>query len=104
MEQVKENKEQEQEHTLVKVLRGMRYDLSSLQIKVTEALNMLASLELPDESRAVCPNCALTFKGPIGLAEHAYLQHSGPVPAHWLEAEARTELDAAARQPAKEHA
>jgi hypothetical protein len=45
----------------------------------------------PDKEtrRVLCPLCALAFKSHSKLEEHLYLQHDGPEPQHWLNAETR---------------
>jgi hypothetical protein len=79
--------------TLYELLRKIRYDATAIQGKVTDALNMLAALNLPDESRLRCPRegCPLAFAGPATLAEHVYNSHGGPVPAHYERIEALSE-------------
>lgn len=80
------------EHELFQIARQLRYDLTSMQAKVTELLILLADLDLPDQTRPVCPTCGATFKSRNGLTEHLYHAHDGPEPAHWVEAEAKASL------------
>jgi len=83
----------EQEHVTFEIARKIRFDLTAAQVKVTELLKELAALELPSEAPA-CERCGVKVRGPRTLAEHIYLSHGGPEPAHWLEIEARS-VDAA---------
>lgn len=71
------------------ILRALRYDLTAAQAKVTEALEVLARLDLPDPADTRCPTCGAGLRGKRSLAEHAYHSHDGPVPAHWIAAEAQ---------------
>jgi hypothetical protein len=73
---------------LYDVLRKLRYDLTAAQAKVTDALNILAALNLADVPAECCPACGLEFPGPNTLAEHLYVSHDGPEPELWLAAEA----------------
>jgi hypothetical protein len=85
----------DREHELVTLLKTMRYDLTALQGKVSEALRQAALLEPGDPGAHRCPDCGITCRGPLSLQEHAYHQHNAPVPDHWQHAEA-----AAAPEPA----
>lgn len=84
------------EPDLLVALRKIRYELTALQARVSDALTLAAALNLPAPERVTCDRCGASFKGSRALAEHAYLQHEGPEPAHWLEAEALAIDDAAA--------
>lgn len=78
------------EHEIVQQAKRIRLDLTALQGKVTELLQMAAKLPEPDErARPRCPepHCGLQFRGPRSLAEHAYHVHDGPEPEHWRETE-----------------
>lgn len=74
------------DHELLEIARKIRYDLTAAQAKLSELLRAAAELEPPGEPHR-CSHCALPFRGPRGLAEHLYVQHDGPEPAHWVEAE-----------------
>jgi hypothetical protein len=76
------------EPELVTLLKKMRYDLTDLQGKVSEALRMAAALDLPDPGKHRCGGCGIVFRGAAGLAEHAYVSHGGPLPAHYERIEA----------------
>jgi hypothetical protein len=39
-----------------------------------------------------CPECGVRLAGPRKLAEHRYVIHTGPEPAHWVEAERAADL------------
>lgn len=68
-------------------LTALRKDLTACQGKVTDALNILAELNLPRQNEVKCDACGLRFRGALSLAEHLHVSHDGPLPAHWLEAE-----------------
>lgn len=68
-------------------LRAMREDLTKMQGRVTDIVNMLNTFNFPDAEAEKCPHCDLKFKGPLSLAEHVYNSHDGPVPEHYLAAE-----------------
>lgn len=93
----------DREHDLVALLKRMRYDLTDLQMKVTDALNMVATLNLPDPAAVICPepNCGVTLRSERKLAEHLYQLHDGPEPEHWRQAET---LAAALADPEEEGA
>jgi hypothetical protein len=78
-----------EEHELMATLKKLRYDLTSMQVKVSEAIRFAASLDLPAPSQRTCEKCSAVFPGKLSLAEHVYLSHGGPEPEHWLEAERR---------------
>lgn len=75
---------------LYEMLKKVRYDATAIQGKVTDALNMLAELNLPTATELRCPHCDLPFRGRLPLDEHIYNSHGGPVPAHWEAIEARS--------------
>ena len=50
-------------------------------------------MDVTTPSISKCPHCGLERKNPRTLAEHIYTSHDGPVPEHWLEAEARAEAN-----------
>lgn len=76
-----------EEHELLEGLKKLRYDLTGMQVKVSELLRLAASLDLPDQKKWACPVCHAVFPGKHSFAEHKYLSHGGPEPEHWLEAE-----------------
>jgi len=60
-----------EEHALFKIAKGLRYELTACQAKVTDLLNELNTLNLPvDASEFVCPKCGADRKGPKALADH----------------------------------
>jgi hypothetical protein len=71
------------------MLQKVRYDLTAAQAKLTDAFNILRELNLPQQPTTDCPTCGLKFRGPLTLAEHLHISHDGPIPEHWLLAEAR---------------
>ena len=75
------------EPEVFEVLRKLRYDLTAAQAKLSEALELLAAMDLRAVERAACPDCGLALKGERSLAEHRYHSHGGQVPEHWLRAE-----------------
>jgi hypothetical protein len=72
---------------LYDLLKKIRYDTTAIQAKVTDALKILNELNLPEQETVAC-ECGLKFRGPNTLAEHVHVSHDGPVPEHWLKAEA----------------
>lgn len=72
---------------LLELARKIRYDLTACQGKLSDLMREIAALEIPDARAARC-HCGLSCRGPAALAEHVYLAHDGPVPAHWERAEA----------------
>ena len=79
---------------LLELARGLRYDLTAMQAKVTDLLNAIGELNLPDTTRSVCGQCGASFRGRLSLDEHLYVSHDGPEPPHWLKAEAKAEVAA----------
>lgn len=79
------------DHEILELARTIRYDLTALQAKLSELIRLAG--EKTDRETHTCPDCGLGFKGSMSLAEHRYVQHDGPEPAHWLEAEARADLE-----------
>lgn len=77
-------------HDIWQLADKIQMDLRAAQAKLVELRSMLAALDLPDETRTTCPRCELRFRGPNTLAEHLHTSHNGPVPQHWLAAEARS--------------
>ena len=82
-----------EDHELVAMLKRIRYDLTAMQGKVTEALAMVgrAKLATPTTSH-VCPECKTAgithdLRGTMKLSEHRYHAHNGPLPDHWARAE-----------------
>lgn len=77
------------DHDLVVLLKKLRYDLTAMQAKVSDALNLAARLELPSPQAFVCQSCGIDMRAAAKLAEHLYHSHDGPLPAHYADAEAR---------------
>lgn len=73
--------------------RELRVMLTACQARLSELLNALAALDLPDPEKLRCPDCGLRFPGPRTLAEHRYVSHSGPEPGEWSELERRIAAD-----------
>jgi hypothetical protein len=73
---------------LYELLKKIRYDATAIQAKVTDALNLLSALNLPDQPTTPCPHCGLEVAGPRSLAEHLHNLHDGPVPEHYAAIEA----------------
>ena len=77
------------------LLRTIRNNLANAQAAVADLTAVLNELQLKDKTRATCPQCGVSFKGPSALAEHQYLSHDGDVPEHWLAAETHAALEEA---------
>lgn len=70
---------------LAAVLNKVRYDLTAAQAKLSEALRMVARLDLGEVGERIpCRICGAKLLGPQTLAEHVYVSHDGPVPEHYL--------------------
>lgn len=77
---------------LLAVLKKLRYDLTSCQAKLTDAMKMVAALDIAEAGdRVACPRCGVKCAGPNTMAEHMYHSHGGPEPEHWLAIEAMSE-------------
>jgi hypothetical protein len=69
----------------------IRYDLTAAQGKLTELIRQTDALKLTERLGAKCPLCTLELPGPNTLAEHLHVIHDGPLPEHWLVADALVE-------------
>lgn len=78
------------DHATITLAKKLRYDLTAMQAKVTDLLNELAKLNLDHDHGPECPHCGIETRGPKTLAEHLYVCHGGPVPAHYADIEARS--------------
>lgn len=78
---------------LAAVLKKVRYDLTAAQAKLSEALRMVAAMDLDENAgeRVPCPKCGVKVTGPNMLAEHMYHSHKGPEPEVWKRIEAMSE-------------
>lgn len=72
-------------------LGRIRSDLLSLIPRIDAIQHYLAH-DADRNRRPRCPEpgCGVELRGSHALAEHAYHAHGGPVPEHWLAAEAAT--------------
>jgi hypothetical protein len=80
------------DHELVTQLKRLRFDLTEMQGKLTEALRMAGTLDLEPHKQHLCPECkdaGVTFdlRSKLKLAEHRYVAHDGPLPDHYAAAE-----------------
>jgi hypothetical protein len=67
------------EPEIFEILRKLRYDLTAAQTKCTEALNTLASMNLPAEPDGLdCPFCGVNCRSDRALAYHLQNVHNGP--------------------------
>ena len=69
------------------LLAKVQYNLTTLKAQVSEVQRQIAALNITPATRPKCPECDLTFKGALSLAEHLYNQHDGPLPPHYDQAE-----------------
>ncbi len=68
------------EPAIFEVLRTIRYDLTAAQAKVTDAMNILAGMNLEPAHRQTCPKCGIPLKGgEKTLAIHIQNVHDGPL-------------------------
>lgn len=86
---------------LTAVLKKIRYDLTACQAKLSEAMRMVAQLDLDEGAgaRIACPKCDVKLAGPRTLAEHQHVMHDGPIPDHWAAADALVGSRAGAQDP-----
>jgi hypothetical protein len=63
------------EPEVFEVLRKIRMDLTAAQAKLSEALNMVAAMNLPAPGKVKCVRCAGQFRGAQALRDHAYNVH-----------------------------
>ena len=66
------------DHEIHELAKKIRYDLTALQAKVTELMQMAAKLPEPDDDTRSCPECGLSIKAlPQGctLADHRRRAH-----------------------------
>lgn len=83
-----------QPEDLFEILKQIRKDLTSLQVRTTDAINTLGALNLPSRPIAWCDHCKADFPGPRTLSEHLYVSHDGPEPEHWKEPDDEAEAAA----------
>ena len=83
-------------------LSKVQYDLTSLKARISEIQRQVADLNITPSERPKCPDCHLTFKGALSLAEHLYNQHDGPMPSHYERAE--QQADEPTDEPATDQA
>lgn len=66
------------DHEILELAKKLRYDLTALQAKVTELLQMAAKLPGPDDDQRTCPECGIHAKAlPQGctLTDHRHRAH-----------------------------
>ncbi len=72
-------------HPAWEIVYAMQRDHQALGARIAALRQWLASQDLPDPLETSCPKCGVHRSGPIGVAEHLYSAHDGPVPAHWMD-------------------
>ena len=77
------------EHEVWQLLDRLQMDWRSMGARLTELRAQVSALDLPDASAFVCDGCGLRFRSAPRLAEHLYVSHDGPLPAHYAAAEER---------------
>jgi hypothetical protein len=75
-------------HDIWAIADAIQMDLRAAQAKLVELRSYLANLDLPDTSSVTCSFCGVKLRGPNTLAEHVHVSHDGPLPAHWVKADA----------------
>lgn len=80
------------EHEVWQLLDKLQMDHRAMGAKLTELRAQVAALKLPPPNEHVCPEglCRLTFRSAARLAEHLYVSHDGPLPAHYESIEGRS--------------
>lgn len=66
------------DHEILEQAKRIRYDLTALQAKVTELLQMAAKLPEPKPDERTCPECGLEAKAlprSATLADHRWRAH-----------------------------
>lgn len=74
------------DHPSVELVKKLRYDLTAMQVKVSELLRQLGELELSTPARLTC-QCGSSFRSLQELQEHAYHHHDGGLPDSWAKAD-----------------
>jgi hypothetical protein len=75
-------------HDIWAIADAIQMDLRAAQAKMVELRAHLAQLDLPDTTGVTCSSCGVKLRGPNTLAEHVHVSHDGPLPAHWVQADA----------------
>ena len=71
-------------------LVAARQHLDRALIEVNKGLTRLEGAS-PEDYGMGCYECGLRFRSALKLAEHVYDVHDGPVPQHYVDAEAKAE-------------
>lgn len=79
----------QREHLAANLIEA-RNHLDRTLIEINKGLTRLEGASAKDHGMT-CLDCGVTFRSVTRLAEHAYTSHDAPDPAHWIEAEARTD-------------
>ena len=83
-------------HDIWKVADAIQMDLGAAQAKMVQLRAKLAAVDLPGKEQTTCPRCGAKLPGALTLAEHLYVSHDGPTPAHWVALEAKIAEEEAA--------
>lgn len=78
---------------LLEQLRQTRVELTRLQGRVTDMINLATQMTVPPQRIHQCLICHVRLRGARSLAEHVYNSHNGPVPAHYQAAEQAAGLE-----------
>lgn len=71
------------DHEILHALKTLRYDLTTMQAKLTDLITLAAKLPTPSPDNVHCPTCRLHLENERRLAEHTYHVHNGPEPQHY---------------------
>ena len=66
------------DHEILEIARKIRYDLTTVQAKLSELMRLAALLESPNEEARTCPECGLharALPASATLADHRYRAH-----------------------------
>ena len=66
------------DHEILEIARKIRYDLTTVQAKLSELMRLAALLEAPDDDARTCPECGLharALPASATLADHRYRAH-----------------------------
>lgn len=77
------------DHQIWQLLDRLQMDNRAQAAKLVELRALVANIDLPNPNESVCDVCGAKHRHKHAMEEHRYIVHDGPVPAHYLAAEAR---------------
>lgn len=64
---------------LLEICKRIRYDTTAIQVRVTELMDAISDLPIPDPEKTRCPHCGPIPGGPRTLAQHMHVSHDWPL-------------------------